>query len=83
MTGGLAGHLPWLATLVRELGFSVKILRSDAHSLARGEQLCNSFDSCGPSKIAHAICDTDAPLLLFPKILDVADPTGRGGVRPV
>ena len=79
VTGPLYGHLPWLATFIRELGFSVKLLRSNSKSLSRGEQLCNSFDSCGPTKIAHAICDTDDPILFFPKVLDVGDPMGEGG----
>jgi activator of 2-hydroxyglutaryl-CoA dehydratase/predicted nucleotide-binding protein (sugar kinase/HSP70/actin superfamily) len=78
-TGATYGHIPWLATLAHRLGFSVKLLRSDATSLARGEQLCNSFDSCGPAKIAHAICDTEVELLLFPKIMHVADPDGPSG----
>ncbi|MDA1099142.1 MAG: acyl-CoA dehydratase activase-related protein [Proteobacteria bacterium] len=75
----LAPHIPWLATFAGELGFSVKILRSDRHSLAAGEQLCNSFDSCGPVKIAHAVCDVDVDLLLFPSIFHIADTKGRGG----
>lgn len=79
VTGAVAFYLPWLATFVRELGFPVKILQSNAKSLARGEQLCNSFDSCGPTKIAHAICDTDVPFIFFPKILDIADASGPGG----
>lgn len=78
VTAGLAGYVPWLATLIAELGFSVKLLRSDRHSLARGEELCNSFDSCSPSKIAHAICETDAPLLFFPKLLGMPGRGGRG-----
>jgi len=77
--GALSGHLPWLATLAAELGFSVRLLESDAASLAAGEQLCNSFDSCGPVKIAHAVCDTDSELLFFPKIFDIADSKGYGG----
>ncbi|MBI5504114.1 MAG: hypothetical protein HY899_04910 [Deltaproteobacteria bacterium] len=77
--GAVDGHIPWLATLVRELGFSPRLLRSDSRSLAVGEQMCNSFDSCGPAKITHAICDTDARWLLFPKIFNIADPSGYGG----
>ncbi|MDP6708762.1 MAG: BadF/BadG/BcrA/BcrD ATPase family protein [Alphaproteobacteria bacterium] len=75
----LAPHVPWLATFAGALGFSVMILRSDKHSLAAGEQLCNSFDSCGPVKIAHAVCDTDVDLMLFPSIFHIADTRGRGG----
>ncbi|MBI4516642.1 MAG: hypothetical protein HY699_12595 [Deltaproteobacteria bacterium] len=78
-TGATYGHIPWLATLANRLGFSVRLLRSDSGALARGEQLCHSFDSCGPVKIAHAVCDTDAELLFFPKIMDVAEPDGPGG----
>jgi activator of 2-hydroxyglutaryl-CoA dehydratase/predicted nucleotide-binding protein (sugar kinase/HSP70/actin superfamily) len=75
----LAGHIPWLASFAAELGFSVELLASDTGSLAAGEQLCNSFDSCGPVKIAHAVCDTDVDLLFFPKIFDIADSQGMGG----
>ncbi len=78
-TGALAGHIPWLATLIHELGFSVKLLKSDSNSLAKGEQMCFSFDSCGPLKIGHAICDTDIPLLFFPTILNIEDRDGLGG----
>ena len=78
-TGATYGHIPWLATFARSLGFSIALLRSDASSLARGEQLCNSFDSCGPTKIAHAVCDADVELLFFPKIMRVADPDVSGG----
>ena len=81
--GALEGHIPWLATFARELGFSVKLLKSTGASLAAGEQLCNSFDSCGPAKIAHAVCDADVDVLLFPKIFSIADKTGRGGATCV
>ncbi len=79
LTGAVGPHLPWLATFARHMGYSVRILSSDRDSLARGEQLCNSFDSCGPTKIAHAICDTDVPLLLFPTVLDAGDRDGFSG----
>ena len=79
MVGGVAEVVPWLATLAAELGFSVRLLESSRSSLAEGEHLCNSFDSCGPVKIAHAVCHSDAELLLFPKVLGVGDPQGKGG----
>jgi len=75
----LNGHIPWLATFAAELGFSVKLLRSTGKSLAAGEQLCNSFDSCGPVKIAHAVCDLYDGILLFPKVFRISDVNGRGG----
>ncbi len=83
VTGALASHIPWLSTLLTHLGFSVKLLRSDKRSLALGEQLCNSFDSCGPVKVAHAICDNDVPTLFFPKIMDFPDSQGIGGMACV
>ena len=79
MTGAVGNFIPFLTTFVNELGFSVKILQSHAGSLSEGESLCNSFDSCGPVKIAHAICDTDIPILFFPKIMDFGDREGPGG----
>jgi len=79
LIGPLALYLPWAATLISELGFSVKILRSDARSLAKGEQLCNSFDACGPTKISHAVCQTDTDILFFPKIADYDPSKGLGG----
>ncbi len=75
----LAGHIPWLATVASEMGFSVDLLRSTGDSLAAGEQLCNSFDSCGPVKIALAVCDLDEGAVLFPKIFRISDVHGRGG----
>ncbi len=79
MTGGTGAYLPFLATLVKELGANPVLLASDGESLAKGELLCNAFDACGPSKIAHALCDTELDLLLFPKVMDKADREGRGG----
>ena len=77
--GALAGHLPFVATLARGLGLSVRLLRPARDSLAAGEQLCNSFDSCGPVKVTHAVCDAELSHLLFPKITHVSDLRGPGG----
>ncbi|MBF0451613.1 MAG: hypothetical protein HQK75_12980 [Candidatus Magnetomorum sp.] len=79
MIGPLVHYMPWAATLIEALGFSVKILKSDSHSLAKGEQLCNSYDACGPTKIAHAVCQTDASLMFFPKIAEYDQSGGLGG----
>ncbi len=83
VTGAVGAHIPFFATLVDTLGFSIKLLVSDGDSLARGEHLCNSFDSCGPVKIAHAVCDTDARYLFFPKLMDFSDREGPGGAACV
>ncbi len=78
-TGGTAVYLPFLASLLRELGCQPVLLASDARTLARGELLCNAFDACGPSKIAYALCDSDLEILLFPKLMGLADREGPGG----
>ncbi|MBU0996029.1 MAG: hypothetical protein KJ737_26335 [Proteobacteria bacterium] len=77
--GPVQGHLPWLVTYIGELGFQPKILKSNPKALAKGENLCNSYDSCGPTKICHAICDADVPVLFFPKIMNIYDRMGHGG----
>jgi len=79
LIGPLALYLPWAATLISQLGFSVKILKSDTLSLAKGEQLSNSFDACGPTKIAHAVCQTQCDIMFFPKISDYDPSKGLGG----
>ncbi len=83
VTGAVGSYIPYFSTLLSELGYSVTLLKSEKNSLARGEYLCNSFDSCGPVKIAHAICETDIPFLFFPKIMDMPDREGPGGMTCV
>ena len=79
LIGPLALYLPWMATFISSLGFSVKILTSDKQSLAKGEQLCNSYDACGPSKIAHAVCNTECEFIFFPKIAHFEESKSMGG----
>ncbi|MBF0397531.1 MAG: hypothetical protein HQK78_12205 [Desulfobacterales bacterium] len=79
VTGTIGSYIPWLSTLMLELGYSVKLLISNEKSLAEGEHLCNSYDSCGTVKIAHAICEKATDLLFFPKIMEVYDREGIGG----
>lgn len=83
VTGAVGSYIPYLSTLISELGYSVTLLKSAKDSLAKGEFLCNSFDSCGPVKIAHSLCDTDIPFLFFPKIMDFPDRDGVGGMACV
>lgn len=78
--GALAGYIPWLSTLIAELGLSVEVLKPSSGSLAAGELMCNSFDACGPTKIAHAVCDTDIGFLFLPKILDISGCYGAATV---
>jgi len=79
LLGACFGLLPWLVTLLRELGLRPRVLRSDAGALARGEQRCSSFDACAPAKIVHGVLDTDLRLVFFPKILSLPDREGPGG----
>jgi len=79
MTGAVGAKIPWLATFLRQLGCAVTVLTSDGDSLARGERLCNAFDACGPTKIAHAVCDADVPVLVFPNIREVGERAGFAG----
>jgi len=79
VTGAMCGHLPFFAGFLSGLGLAPALLLPDAQSLARGEQLCPSFDSCGPTKIAHALCDAGPPVLFFPEVLDFPDREGPGG----
>ncbi len=77
--GACAGYVPWLVTLVRELGLEARVLTSDAGSLARGEARCWSYDACAPVKIAHGVLDADVDAVLFPKLITVGDREGPGG----
>ncbi|MBI5536985.1 MAG: hypothetical protein HY898_29965 [Deltaproteobacteria bacterium] len=77
--GAIAGHVPWLATLAAELGLGVKLLRPTRSSLAQGELLTVSFDSCGPTKVSQAVCDVDEPYLLFPRVTEVDPIQGSAG----
>jgi activator of 2-hydroxyglutaryl-CoA dehydratase/predicted nucleotide-binding protein (sugar kinase/HSP70/actin superfamily) len=78
--GASFGLIPFLATFVRELGLRVQVVRSDSHTLARGEERCSSYDSCAPVKVAHALADSGATRVFFPKIVDVRDRDGGTGV---
>ena len=77
--GTIVGVLPWIVTLLRELGLSPRVLHSDGHSLARGEERCWSYDACAPVKIAHAVADAGVERLFLPKIVELADGAGPGG----
>jgi activator of 2-hydroxyglutaryl-CoA dehydratase/predicted nucleotide-binding protein (sugar kinase/HSP70/actin superfamily) len=79
LVGACHGIFPWLVTFLRELGFGVKVLSTDSKSLSRGEERCYSYDACAPVKIAHGTADSDAEMLLFPKILTLDDRDGCSG----
>lgn len=73
------GVLPWLATLLRELGLGVRLLRPAADSLARGEARCHSFDACAPIKVAHGVVDADVDTVFLPKLIDLHPVDGLAG----
>ncbi len=80
VAGAMFGYLPWFSTLLRELGFGVRILRSDSQSLARGEECCYSFDACAPIKIAHGLLPADLQTVFLPKLLKLGDRDGSQGL---
>ncbi len=77
--GSLAGWLPWVVTLLQELGLGVRVLRSDASTLSRGEELCSAYDSCAPMKVAHGVGAVAGETLFFPRLLDLPDRDGGTG----
>ncbi len=79
LVGACFGMLPWLSTLLREVGLSTRVLRSGPASLARGEERCSSFDACAPAKIVHGVLDTDVDAVFFPKLLTLPHRDGPGG----
>ncbi len=79
LVGACFGILPWLSTLLREVGLAPRVLRSGPASLARGEERCMSFDACAPAKIVHGVLDTDVDAVFFPKVLSLPHRDGPGG----
>lgn len=77
--GSLVGWLPWAVTLLRELGLGVRVLRADAKTLSRGEELCYAYDACAPTKVAHGIVRGEVDALFFPRLLDIGDRDGSPG----
>jgi len=79
LVAGIYHYLPWIVTLLRELGLGVLVPRSNSQSLARGEERCFAYDACAPAKVAHGIADVEADVLLLPKVLSIGDREGPGG----
>ncbi len=75
LVGALHGYVPYLVTLVSELGLGVRVLEADAGALARGEGRCYAYDACAPVKTAHGLELGDVDVLFFPKLLSA----GAGG----
>jgi predicted nucleotide-binding protein (sugar kinase/HSP70/actin superfamily) len=76
--GTLSGYLPWATTFLTELGLGVTVLRSDAASLERGEELSYAYDACAPVKVAHALAYAGGELLFMPKVIDLPAADGGG-----
>ncbi len=79
IAGAVFGFVPWVVTLLRELGLSVNATVSRADSLSRGEGQCYSYDACAPTKIAHALADPDSDVVFMPKLISLPDRDGPGG----
>ena len=83
MVGALVGIMPWVVTFLAELGLGVRVLRSDARSLPRGEERCNSYDACAPIKVAHGVADADIDVLFLPKVLSLTGRDTHGRTCPM
>lgn len=77
--GSLVGWLPWVVTLLSELGLGVRVLQSDGATLSRGEELCSAYDSCAPMKVAHGVGAVAGETLFFPRLVDLLDRDGGPG----
>ncbi len=64
----LEGMIPFWVTFLRELGLRVNVVKAAKDALAEGERLCYSYDSCGPIKLAHAVCAQGDGDIFFPKM---------------
>ncbi len=79
LVGAVQHVLPWVVTLLAELGLGVRVLRTDRRSLARGEERCHCYDACSPVKAAHGLCRAGVDALFLPKVLSLRthhDPEG-------
>ncbi|MFH1192688.1 MAG: acyl-CoA dehydratase activase-related protein [bacterium] len=52
---GVVRFLPLMAVFFRQLGFNVKILKTNAETMEKGDSLCSSYDTCAPIKIMHGL----------------------------
>lgn len=76
--GTLAGLLPWATTFLAELGLGVRVVRSEAATLERGEALSCAYDACAPVKVAHALAEASSGPLFMPKLVDLPAADGGG-----
>jgi len=75
----LIGYLPFFHRFFSELGVSVRVLRSDFDTLAKGDRLCTTAGACAPVKIAHGLAEADVDILFLPKFIDTPpDSPGSG-----
>jgi len=80
LAGALTNVLPFVVTLLRELGAGVHVLAPDAGALSRGEAACHAYDACAPVKLAHGIlAGAELDRIFFPKLLGLGDRDGPGG----
>ncbi len=79
VAGATGSLVPFLTTFVRALGLDAVLVRSDARTLARGEDRCGSYDACAPVKVAHGLALEPSDLVLFPKVVDLHDRDGCAG----
>lgn len=84
IVGAIHGYVPWLMTLLRELGVPARALAPSPTALARGEARCHSFDACAPVKVAHGVDVAGVRALVFPRLIELDDPgAARGNTCPM
>ena len=79
IAGATLGVVPWLVTVLRELGLRVRPRVVAPDSLSQGEAMCFSYDACAPVKVAHALADPAVDTLVLPKLITLPDRDGCDG----
>ena len=62
----LIDTLPFFHTLLRRLGYRVKVLRPGRDTLAEGDRRCAAPGACAPVKLLHGLAGADVDVLLAP-----------------
>jgi predicted CoA-substrate-specific enzyme activase len=71
---------PFFLTFLRELGLRPIPVRSDRHTLPRGNGRCSAANTCTPVKIMHGLADADADTIFMPRIVNAPREAPASGV---
>lgn len=64
---GLVRFMPFFSAFFKELGFNIKVFKTDEETMEKGDSLCSSYDTCAPIKIMHGLIG-DCDYYFSPKI---------------